>query len=196
MVKTTLQISFVMAWMFLVATPAAATVLVTQRGILARAVAVCSEAYAEDHEGRMPLSWEDIALYYESESDRKDSKAPAVSLMLMVGKNHPQIGKPHPVDLVAISAFPIDDDRHPTLGRYIVYQRPDGRFFSRWESEATLQAALAQVNTPIPEAAVYHEKSLKYSDTDYVVQWVNWAVIGALAALATGGFMLACRKWK
>lgn len=53
-----------------------------------------------------------------------------------------------------------------------------------------------KLNTLIPEAAVYHEKSLKYSAPDYFVQWVNWAVIGALAALATGGFMLACRKWK
>lgn len=196
MVKTTLQISFLMAWVLLVVTPAWATVLVTQREITARAVAVCSEVYAEDHEGRMPLSWDDLAPYYDAESVSRNSKASVETLMLMVGKNHPQIGKSPSLALVAISAYPIDDDRHPTLGRYIVYQRQDGRFFSRWESEATLQAALAQVNTQIPEAAVYHEKSLKYSDPGYVVPWVNWAVIGGLAALATGLFMLACRKWK
>ncbi|MCF7788247.1 MAG: hypothetical protein K9N47_19145 [Prosthecobacter sp.] len=196
MMNTTLQISLLMAWMFLLATPAAATVISTPRGMIAEAVTNSSEAYAKDHEGRMPLSWDDLAPYCDAERVRMNFKAPAESLMLMVGKNHPKIGTLPSLALVALSAYPISDDRHRTLGRYIVYQRPDGRFFSRWEGEASLQAALAQVNTQIPEAAVFHEKSLKFSDPGRFVSWVNAAVIAGLAALATGVFMLACRKWQ
>ncbi|MDB6150629.1 MAG: hypothetical protein JWQ44_2077, partial [Chthoniobacter sp.] len=62
--------------------------------------------------------------------------------------------------LLAVIAFPIQEDRRERIGRYVMYRTKDGKISSAWKDERVIQEALANANLSIPRAPLFVERPI------------------------------------
>lgn len=148
----------------------------TKLAAIAEGVANCMEAFAKEHNGKAPTTWSELNAYIDLDRVAINLGGSLESQMLLVWSNHPKLPGAGELELVAVTSFPINEDRRTAVGRYVVYRKSDGRFFSRWESEDTIRASLSKVDTQIPTAAIFKEKPLKALSVEYSIKLIEEAV--------------------
>lgn len=140
----------------------------TLLGDIASGVADRLNEYAAEHNGAVPRTWEDLAPYLDIERLERNIGGPLAKKMLLLAEVHPSLPGVQPGQLVAMTAFPIEEDRRGALGRYVVYRRSDNRKFSaRWETEVAIQSSFFSANLAIPAGAVFREKPMLQFDPSY-----------------------------
>jgi len=154
----------------------AASTISTQLSSIARGIADRIDVYAHEHEGVLPASWDDLRTYMDVSRMEINLGVPLNEKMLLFGKNHPIIEDAAGVEIVAMTAFPIDEDRRNGIGRYVVYREKSGKFAAKWEAEDAIQNALAKSNVSVPSAAVFQEKLIKPLYPEYGIRLVEDAV--------------------
>lgn len=132
---------------------------------LAQNTARLLDDYAAGHEGQIPGQWDQFGNYVDKERLMRGLKGALEShLLLLNNRARPRIAG---VLIIALSAYPIAEDRRSSVGRYVVAQKADGHIFAGWEREDVLQKALSEAGVRIPETSIYSEQPLKVLDSSY-----------------------------
>ena len=153
-----------------------ATTVTTRWDDLLTSVAAAIDHYAKNHEGKLPSDVESLFIGSTKAMLQDELGGPISSQVLYFPDNPPTLSGDS-MQLLAVIAFPIEEDRRQSVGRYIVYRHSDGRIRSRWEAEDVIQAAAAKANVVIPYAPLYREKPLKVLEPDYGARLVENAVL-------------------
>jgi hypothetical protein len=111
-----------------------ATTISTRWGALANSLSVAIEDYADEHNGSLPEDIDKLLGPSPRAQLEYELKGPLSSKVLYFREGLPRLPSADDV-LIAVIAFPIEEDRRPGLGRHIVFRRKDGKIRSRWESE-------------------------------------------------------------
>ena len=153
-----------------------ASTVSTRLNSVANGLADRISGYATKHNGNAPKSWDDLKPFVDFERAEINLGASFQSTMTLFSGVYPALEGAAGDRIVAITAFPIDEDRRNGIGRYIVYQQTNGDFGARWESEQTIQKALVTARVSIEPAAVYHERLIKPLYPEYGMKLVEDAV--------------------
>lgn len=148
----------------------------TQLSSVAHGIADRFNDYAAAHNGAAPKSWDDLRPYLDFDRMEITLGGALQTKMILLGDVQPTIEGSSQRKVVAMTAFPISEDRRKENGRYIVYQQDNGKFAAQWESEQTIQKALASANVSVPPAAIHQEQLLKPLDPEYGMKLVEDAV--------------------
>src|SRR5262245_55839319 len=92
------------------------------------------EEYTKANSGKLPTSWEDLdghLNYYYVERNLNLKIRPAFHLY---GATHPKFAGDfgEGTELIAMTAFVIEDDTRPQKGRYATVRQPDGAIGTQW----------------------------------------------------------------
>ena len=143
----------------------------------AQALVGALSGFAQTHAGELPSSWDELknGIDFDRLKMRIGDLIEKRTLLLPKDSVVPLDG-PRGAKLIAMTAFPIHEDRTEGNGRYIVYRTENGQFVARWEHEDAIQKALAKANVSVPQAAVYEEKPIKPLYPEYRIRLVEDAV--------------------
>lgn len=138
-----------------------ATSISTLDSGLAAGMAARINEYAADHGGVPPRTWDDLRPYVDFGRLEINIGGKLETRMILFGEVKPLVDGAVKTNIVAMTAFPIEEDRRESIGRYIVYQDKSLRFVARWESEEMIQAALLNSNLEMVSPPVYRERLFK-----------------------------------
>lgn len=157
--------------------PCMGSTISTHLELEARALAGALATYAETHQGHLPHSWDELknGIDFDRLTMRIGSLIDSRTILLPPDSTV-TVDRMQGAVIVAMTAFPIHEDRTEGNGRYIVYRQENGRFAARWESEQTIQKALAAANVSVPPAAVYQERLLKPLNPEYGMKLIEDAI--------------------
>jgi hypothetical protein len=147
----------------------------TQWEGLAHVVAGRLESYAKTHGGQMPGTLDELYTGIDEALLKEQLGGPVSSKILYYGSKGQNIAVGSD-KILALLAFPINEDRRAEVGRYLIYRTPDGRVGSRWESDNIIRSAMAKVNLTVPEAPTYQEKPIKPLYPEYAMRLIEDAV--------------------
>lgn len=157
-----------------------ATVITTQWGGLIGTVSGSIEYYANTHNGELPPDLDSLYTGSIKATLEEQLGGPISSKITYLRDSHPKLDSKDRlkdgVEVLALIAFPISEDRRAALGRYIVYRRPNGQIGSFWEEEESIQASLRKANVVLPVAPIYHERPLKAPYPEHGMRLVEDAV--------------------
>ena len=139
----------------------------TSLGSVAQALANTFTAYADDHQGNPPESWEELRPYADIQRLERHLGSSLDAKIILFTGIRPTLADDAEGNLIAMTAFPISEDRHGQLGRYIIYRRSFGKYAARWQNEDTIQRALGKAGRVVPPAPIFYEKLFKPLELEY-----------------------------
>ncbi len=132
----------------------------TQWEGLAHTIAGKVESFARANGGQLPPALDMLYTGVDAALLEEQIGGPISSKMIYFGEQRPQL-ETAGEELLAVFAFPINEDRRTEVGRYVIYRNGDGKIGSRWELEKVIQASVAKANVTLPFALTYKEKPIK-----------------------------------
>ncbi len=162
---------------FLFGSPCIATTLSTQWEALSESVAASLNSYMKSHNGELPPDLNSLYSDYQKALLEEQLKGPIMAKIIYFRENRPALEGASNTELIAITSFPIKEDRRNELGRYIIYKEPNGEMRSKWLSEQTIQISAKKADIHLPSAHIYSEKPLKPLNPDYANKLVEDAVV-------------------
>jgi len=151
---------------------AAAAVLSTEFDVAAERFTNLIRAYAKDNNGAYPTAVGQIKRY---ETDVGGRASVQVEFAL-VGQVQPFLVGSSERRLVAYMTSPVNDDRKPEIGRYIVYRLKTGEFYYKWEPDKKIKVMLASINTTLPEGAALSIGPLRHRYPEYSIKLIEAGV--------------------
>jgi hypothetical protein len=142
---------------------------------LAHNISLAIESYSERNNGALPPNLDGLFTGANAALLEEELGGPISTKVIYLKENLPKLDDTKS-SVVAVIAFPINEDRRKGVGRYIVYKNENGKIGSRWESEDVLQTSLARANIALPAASTYTERPLKPLSPEYSVKLIDDAV--------------------
>lgn len=162
--------------LLIVSTPCGASTISTQWGDLAMSVGASIESYAKRHNGELPPDLDHLYTEEHNEALKEQLGGALSEKIVYFRETLPPLDNTPGAKIIATISFPINEDRRDSLGRYIIYKKPDGGIDAKWAPEKVIQTSVSKANVSLPEAAVYNEKPLKPLDPGYAARLVEDAV--------------------
>jgi hypothetical protein len=172
-----------LAFLALMVAAATASIINTESSSLGQGVADRIAEYAADNGGRLPEDWNDLGGYIDFDRLKANLRGAAIDQKIkLFSGNGPFIEGAESGRLVAMTAFPIHEDRRSSIGRYIVFQKADGSIGFRWESEEIIQRAVVKAGASVPVTAVHEEDLFKPLEFEYGARLLKDAMAQGVSA--------------
>lgn len=141
--KTIIVITF-----FMMVSCLNANTLSTQWGGLADTIAIKLESYAAKNKGELPPNLDDLFTGSIRASIEEQLGGPVSSKLTYYKNQMLRLKGNEQLQMIAILAFPIEEDRRTALERYVVYRKPNGKMEACWQDDNAIRESLAEVEFP------------------------------------------------
>jgi hypothetical protein len=110
------------------------------------------EQYAKANGGNLPTSWEDLDGYLDYQRIETTMNKKIRPAFHLYGSARPKFTGDwgEGTELIAMTAFVIEDDTRPQKGRYATVRQPDGTIGTQWVNESVIVAAAQAAKLPAP----------------------------------------------
>jgi hypothetical protein len=142
----------------------------------ARALAMSLDVYQENHGGALPKNWSDLEGEYiirrglEQElggplEEKFPWFADVTIPMAPPGSESVDGGR-----ILSITSTPLREDRRRTDGRYVIWQRANGRVGFDWIAEPVAAKQFEQAGVPLPTGPVSIQPTFRSSSVEDIVR--------------------------
>jgi hypothetical protein len=161
-----------------------ADTLGTQHGSLMARLSSRIESYVKEHNGRYPENLD--AFQNVNDFEQAGSISDYVIYFPTARPPWRESGMIADGEIVAISSYAINEDRRPTIGRYMVVRLSYGAFQSQWRDEKTIQAALTKAGITVPTVPVFQERPLIPASLEYAATLLSDALAHGVSRAEAG----------
>jgi hypothetical protein len=148
----TLRLRLLGTFLVLLATTAIVHSQGTRWGLLNSCLRDAVEDYAKANGGNLPTSWENLDGYLNYQKIETTLNLKIRPAFHLYGATRPKFTGVfgEGTELIAMTAFVIDDDTRPQKGRQATVRDPDGTISTQWVDESVIIAAAQAAKLPAP----------------------------------------------
>ncbi len=161
---------------------------VTLRDALTSTFRSALQHYAQQRNGQLPSTINDPEIIHDmgKYSDLFNPLSDHIIYFFSARPTWRESGMIAEGEIIAMSAYPIHEDRRSALGRYIELRLANGSFDSSWGDESKIQAALTKAGISVPTAPVFQEKPLLPASLEYATTLLEDALAHGVSRAEAG----------
>jgi hypothetical protein len=108
------------------------------------------QAFLRDHNGQMPVSWDELNAYVPL----ADLGTPSIQERYTLASNAPISEELDGGQVLAIGRIPFSDDIEQGIGRFLILRTKEGEYRAAWRLEDKVQKIIAETHLVVPSQTV------------------------------------------